>query len=426
MVTNKYLPASGGLVRSVHLFTQAYRRLGHRVLVIAPEMPNRPREQDGVLRVPSFQLLSDREFAVHLPSPSLLHNAVEAFDPHVVHSHHPFLLGNTAVRIAAVRRLPLVFTHHTLYEKYADYIFAGRPRIKAFIVRLVSDYANLCQHVLAPSQSIADLLRSRGVVSDMSIIPTGIDCQAFGRGDGQAARRRLGIEPQAVVVGYVGRLAAEKNLRYLAQAVARWVRCEPRRAFLAVGGGPNAADIRDAFARSGLTGRLFMPGPLHGQDLIDAYHAIDLFSFASQSETQGLVLAEAMAAGRLVLALDGPGVREIVRHGQNGLLLDAATRAEDFGDALEKALAMSSSRRDELSRLAAATAVEFSIDRCTRRALDLYEELSHRAGRDQGDPSLWVRLQRRMEVEKRIWSRRFEAIHDAIHVNGESGRTQGP
>src|SRR5688500_4487566 len=118
LMTNTYLPHVGGVARSVASFAAEFRRQGHGVLVIAPEFEPPVDGEDGVLRVPALKHWRGTDFSVPVPTPGFVASAVDQFAPDVVHSHHPFLIGNTALRIAQSRSLPLVFTHHTMYEQY--------------------------------------------------------------------------------------------------------------------------------------------------------------------------------------------------------------------------------------------------------------------------------------------------------------------
>ena len=229
MFTNTYTPHVGGVARSVSAFAAAYRARGHAVLVVAPELDGQPADEPGVLRVPAVQHFNGTDFAVPLPVPGLLHAALVDFQPQVVHAHHPFLLGDTALRVAAYRDLPVVFTHHTQYEQYTHYVPGDSPAIRRFVTQLSTDFANLCDCVFAPSESVAAIIRQRGVIAPLQVVPTGVDTAAFAQGDGAALRESLEIPKTAFLVGHVGRLAKEKNLDFLAEALARFARDEPYR-----------------------------------------------------------------------------------------------------------------------------------------------------------------------------------------------------
>ncbi len=414
MMTNTYLPHVGGVARTVATFTEALRERGENVLVVAPTFEHASRHEPGVFRMPAIQHFNGSDFSVRLPVPALLSSALDRFQPEVVHSHHPFLLGDTALRVATRRNLPLVFTHHTMYERYTHYVPMDSPAMKRFAIRLTTQYANLCEHVIAPSESIGRVLRERGVRPPLSAIPTGIDPTRFAAGEGEAARAAHGIPQDAFVVGYVGRLAPEKNLAFLARAVARFLAEVPRARFLVVGAGPSEEEIRSVFQEQGLVDRVHVAGTLQGKPLANAYRAIDAFAFASFTETQGMVLAEAMAAGVPVVAVDGPGTREVVRDGENGRLLPEEDEGA-FASALRSLAEAPADRRRAMADAARRTADAFSVDRCTDRLVGLYRQLlSSRPGRRDAEYDAWKQTRRRLETEWNLWASRAQAAFQSI------------
>jgi 1,2-diacylglycerol 3-alpha-glucosyltransferase len=155
-----------------------------------------------------------------LPVTRPLTAELDAFEPDIVHSHHPFLLGDTALRVAAGRRVPAVFTYHTRYELYGHYVAQDSEVMKRLVVNLALGYCDLCDHVIAPSESIANLLAGRGVTAPVSVIPSGVDCALFASGNADRARDLLAIPHDAPVVGHVGRLAPEKNLSFLTESAS--------------------------------------------------------------------------------------------------------------------------------------------------------------------------------------------------------------
>jgi 1,2-diacylglycerol 3-alpha-glucosyltransferase len=420
MMTNTYLPHVGGVARSVQRFTEELRKMGHRVLVVAPEFGDLPGDEEEVVRVPAVQNFNGSDFSVRLPAPGLITPILNRFRPDLIHSHHPFLLGDTALRVAAGRGLPLVFTHHTMYERYTHYVPGDSSTMKRFAVQMVTGYANLCDLVVAPSESIADVLKERGVRTRIEAVPTGVDTAAFAGADGAAARRRWKIPPDAAVVGHVGRLAPEKNLEFLARAMSRFVAGGEERRALIVGGGPSREQIAETFRAAGVADRLVFTGSLGGGALADAYAAMDVFAFASTSETQGMVLAEAMAVGVPVVAVDAPGAREVVRDGVNGRLLGR----EDLGEfvvALERVAA----ERPRLREGALETAEVFSQARCAAKLAGVYGELIEaETARDALgiDQSVWDSAVRLLETEWKLWSGRVTAAADAMEEPPGVGR----
>ncbi len=412
MMTNTYLPHTGGVANSVAAFSRALRTLGHRVKVVAPTFEGADAggaDEADVIRMPALQHFNGSDFSVRLPIPGLLSAELADFRPDVVHAHHPFLLGDTALRVAARFELPLVFTHHTLYERYTHYVPGDSPAMRRFAIRMATEYANLCDHVIAPSESIAGLLVERGVETPITAIPTGIDLERFANGDGGGLRRQLGIPADAFVVGHVGRLAPEKNLDLLSRGIARFLADHPGSHCLIAGTGSAEDTVRANLAAPGVEERVHLLGKLTAQDLVDAYHAMDVFAFASTSETQGMVLAEAMAAGVPVVAIDAPGVREVVRDGENGRLLFEED-ADALADALERCRQCPAGARAEWQGNALETARAFSLERCANRLAGVYSGLLERRPADHApEDSAWSRTLRRLEAEWDLWSSRAEA-----------------
>ncbi|MGE0608377.1 MAG: glycosyltransferase [Pirellulales bacterium] len=414
MLTNTYLPHVGGVARSVEAFAAAYRRRGHRVLIVAPEFPDMPAEEQDVVRVPALQKFNGSDFSVRLPVPGLLSAALQDFQPDVIHAHHPFLLGDTAQRLAAQYDVPLVFTHHTMYEQYTHYVPGDSPALKRFAIELAVGYCNLCDRVIAPSESVAAVLRQRGVDSKIEVIPTGVDVARFAHGDGPALRQSLGIPADSLLIGHVGRLAPEKNLPFLTRAVGDYLRKDRAAHLVVVGGGPSQADLQRLAEERRLAGRVHLLGTRQGQELVDVYRAMDVFVFASQSETQGMVLTEAMAAGTPVIAVDASGAREVVQDGKNGRLLPSQNR-RSFTEALVWLRKQSPEQRTALRQAALQTAEQFSIDATADRALALYEQIS--AAHQRGVPaerSGWEAAQRLIEIEWEMWSNLAQAVGASI------------
>jgi 1,2-diacylglycerol 3-alpha-glucosyltransferase len=416
MMTNTYLPHVGGVARSVSTFAHEFMRQGHEVLVVAPTFPGKPLPPDReaiVERVPSLQNFNGSDFSVRLPFAAALSDRIDHFAADIIHAHHPFLLGDTALRVAMNKNVPIVFTHHTRYEDYTHYV-PFSDALKDIAIELPTSFANLCDGVVAPSESIARLIQKRGVTTPMTVVPTGIDVMAFASADGARARERIGIPSDALVVGHVGRLALEKNLDYLAEAVALFLRDHGAARFLVVGDGSAREQFEAVFAKYGVADQLIITGRRMGPALRDAYRAMDVFVFTSRSETQGMVVAEAMAARLPVVALNASGVREVVNT-SNGILLPAAASVTDFAAAIST-LATDTDRRITLGAGAEQTAQEFSRERSAGRLLAFYEETRRttRARRLMHDLHPWTAMLQRLGLEWDLLSSRTQSIAAAV------------
>jgi glycosyltransferase involved in cell wall biosynthesis len=415
MMTNAYFPQVGGVAGSVDRFTEALRDMGHRVVIVAPTYEDQPEEETDVVRVPAVQNFNGSDFSVSLPVPGILDETLESFHPDIVHAHHPFLIGSTALRVARRLNIPLIYTYHTQYEYYTHYVPLELPRMQAFVIRLSAGYAELADGVIAPSESIADLLQEREVHTPITVVPTGIFPERFAPGDGTEARHELGIPAAIPIIGHVGRLAPEKNLDFLGRAVAQILGKHDRAVFLVVGHGPSAEGLRQHFNARGLGDRLVLPGSLTGKRLVDAYHAMDLFVFASQTETQGMVLTEAMAAGLPVIGLDAPGVREVVDHEGNGLLVDRE-EVSLFCAALETALQWTPEQWAKIQETACRTAERFAMPRCAERLLTAYDDARSRLQTTPRpyDETSWQRAGEQIKAQWQLWSTVAGAVGEVL------------
>jgi 1,2-diacylglycerol 3-alpha-glucosyltransferase len=421
MFTNTFTPHVGGVARSVQGFTREFRRQGHRVVVVAPEFEGMPETEVDVVRLPAIRHFSGSDFSVPVPLPGRVSRTLKDLGPQVIHSHHPFLLGETALRVAASRNLPVVFTHHTLYERYTHYLPGESPRLQRFALELATGYGNLCDAVIVPSRSVADLLAERGVKVPVEVIPTGVDLDVFSPGEGNPLRRQLAMPPGTFVVGHVGRLAEEKNPLFLARAVARFMREESRAHFLLAGTGPAGEAMCRVFEGQGLGRRLHRLGVLGAGELVEAYRAMDVFAFASQTETQGMVLTEAMAVGIPVVAVDGSGVREVVRDGINGRLLPGLDEAE-LARALFWVAELAPENQRRLREAALKTAGDFSMGRTAGQVLTLYRKLLAERPRPKGkEAGRWAASLRFFGEEWKILRNLMHAAENALRVR-ENGK----
>lgn len=358
-LTNTYLPSTNGVARAVSDTTAALRGRGHEVLVVAPEQESRMQRED-VVRVPAVCLATDAEYAVPYPVVGQLAARVSELRPQIVHTNHPFFLGDTALRIASTRGVPLVLTYHTRWGRIGGDALDSEL-VRAFLEEMNTDYANRCDWVVAPSTPLATALRQRGVRTPVSVIPTGTSYQRFSSGDRPRGRRRAGLPESALVVGHVGRLAPEKNLDLLAQGVAAFLVAHPRARFLLVGAGPCREQMLATMQARNVAARVHATGELHDQDLVDAYAAMDVFAFASRTETQGLVLAESLAAGIPIVAVDDPVVRESVDSRGIGRLVEA--RPSAFARALADMVAVLGGNLARVRSAARKRARELSLSR---------------------------------------------------------------
>jgi len=304
---------------SVETLRRGLEARGHQVWVIAPRARHAAPDP-AVIRYPSVPAATYPEFSLPLPIAPWVSRRVRGLGLDVFHAHHPFLLGPLARRLARRAGRPLVFTYHTRYEKYAHYLPLRRSLVEAAAIRLSSSFAASADAVIAPSQAVRQTLAARGMGRRVDVIPTGVDVARFRPGDPVAARRALALPPADPLLLYVGRLDREKSIERVLLAFVHVQGTVPRARLVLVGHGTESARLRTLAGTLPAAGRIaFLPARPHAE-LPVCYQAADVFLFASETETQGLVLAEAAACGVPVVSVAGPGCDEVVRDGETGLL----------------------------------------------------------------------------------------------------------
>jgi 1,2-diacylglycerol 3-alpha-glucosyltransferase len=390
IVAESYLPYLSGVTISTDALARGLRAAGHQVLLVAP----RPADGAAAMAVgstgpepayawlPSYQPPppAPRGYRMPWPVPSAALRAAAAFRPDVVHSQSPFVAGLMARRLAQRTRAPLVFTHHTRFGDYGHYLGPLARPGSAVMEAYLRDFWAGCAAIVAPGSELADEIRGRLGQRPrpvVRVIPTGVDLDAIRALPTPDLRAIAGWPPDAVVVASLGRLAPEKSVELLVDAFALAAGVDPRLRLLLVGGGPSEAALRDRATRPGLAGRVHLSGQLPRLDGIALIRGADLFAFASRTETQGLVLAEALSAGLPVVALEGPGVRDSVRDGIDGIVVPAqpaSDRAARLATVIG-ALAADPERRSALASAAGEGAERFAAPRRIEEMVALYREV---------------------------------------------------
>jgi glycosyltransferase involved in cell wall biosynthesis len=393
-----YLPYLSGVTVSTETLARGLGALGHEVLLAVPR-PARGHEpgtagavgpDPEIAWLPSVKVPpAPPGYRVPLPTVSAALRRVIAFQPDVVHANSPFTSGLMARAVARRSDAPLVFTHHTRFADYGHYLgplaaVSGR----ASAAWLAAWWAG-CAAIIAPSEALAGEIRAalgERRVPLVRAIPTGIDVAGISSAPEGHPRRLAGWAPGIdVVVVSLGRVAPEKSVTVLVDAFALAARHRPRLRLLLVGGGPSQAEVLARAEAAGMGGRVHVTGRLPRLEAIGLVKACDIFAFASQTETQGLVLAEALAAGLPVAAVDGPGVTETVRPGADGIVVPAEPmegREERLAEAIAT-LAGDRRLRERVSRRAREGAFRFDAGRRVAEVAMLYAEVLAR--RPRGD-----------------------------------------
>lgn len=321
MMTNNYKPFVAGVPISVEKLSNSLRTLGHQVTVFAPSYDEQTKEAD-VVRYRALLKGVAGGFSV----PNSLDPQIEIkfregnFD--VIHVHHPMLIGQTARYLSRKYHVPLVSTYHTRYEQYLHYIgLSGLQKVLPLYLQKTLGASNL---VFAPTPNIRDYLKQIGIGVPIEVLPTGLSDASFYPDENKACSLRAKFsDGRPFMFCTIARLAKEKNLEFLLESL--FVYKQKAGAcfkLLLIGEGPYRERLCKRIRELSLTEEIVLVGEVPNESIKDYCHACDLFLFTSRSETQGIVLLEAMAAGTPVLSLRATGTEDIVINGVNGYMTD--------------------------------------------------------------------------------------------------------
>ncbi len=386
-----YLPYLSGVTVATDALARGLRAAGHRVVVAVPRpagpvpaADTRPDEPE-MAWLPSYQgpPPAPPDYRMPWPVPSAALAAVHAARPDVVHAQSPFVSGLMARRVARRLRVPLVLTHHTRFGDYRHYLGPLAAPAAGILAAYLRAYEAGCAGIVAPADDLAAEIERNlagagrpGGGPVIRAIPTGLDLERLRALQPVDPRPGAGWPADAVVAVSVGRLAREKRTDLLLEAFAIAARSADELRLLLVGDGPLREELSARAAQAGVAGRVHLTGRLPRLEALALAAGADLFAFASQTETQGLVLAEALAVGLPVVALDGPGVRGSVDDGADGLVVvpHDLPPASALAAALVE-LAADRERRAVLATGAAAGAARFSASAWIDRIVALYRQL---------------------------------------------------
>ena len=374
MVSDVYFPRVNGVSTSIETFRRTLLAQGVEVKLVVPRYGDEP-EEPGIIRVAGRPVPGDRED--RLLGWRAMHAAVRAAaqDCDLIHVQTPFVAHYAGVKAARQLGLPVLATYHTLFEEYLQHYAPWLPAawLRGQARALSRRQCNQLDAVIVPSSAMRQRLENYGVTVPLHVLPTGIPLAQFAGGDGPAFRLRQGIDPARPLALFVGRVAHEKNIGFLLAALQEARQSLPEVLLLIAGEGPAMRDLQAKTLELGLGDAVKFIGYLdRGRGLPDCYAAADIFVFASRTETQGLVLLEAMAAGLPVVALAEMGTVDILAPGR-GCVVPSATPAA-FGRAMADLLSQPTLWR-RLAEAAPRYAAEWSDAAMAERLADCYRSL---------------------------------------------------
>ncbi|NLY76504.1 MAG: glycosyltransferase family 4 protein [Tissierellia bacterium] len=396
MLTNNYKPFVGGVPISIERLANELRELGHEVYIFAPSYGS-DEEDPYVIRYRSIKKKMKGVITVPYILDSTIEEKFSSLSFDLIHVHHPMLIGYVAQYLKLKYKVPIVFTYHTRYEQYLHYI---RPydviqqhsnRVKNPIISLFEKkvvcrgieklvtfhnriFSNHCQLVFAPSYSMKNFLEEQGTITDVKVVPTGIEEDDF-KCDLNKVKdiRKKYLKDKDYIFCTVSRLGKEKNISFILKGLKIF---KERKGdcfrFLIVGDGDQREELEKEVESLGIEDNVVFCGNIEHKEIRNYYHACDLFLFASQSETQGIVLLEAMAAGLPVVAVYGSGVCDVIENGVNGFMTHMDVNA--WEEKIERIVENEPMRR-QMERNAISKAEQYLSCNIAKTVVGYYRDL---------------------------------------------------
>lgn len=370
MFTDSYRPYTSGVVRSIETTAAKLTELGHEVYIFAPCYPQYEKEAK-VFRFISVPTPTYPDFAIALPFSLYLRSTIKKIGLDVIHVHSPFSMGLLGARSAKRFGIPLVFTYHTMYDQYVHYLPFAQNISRKVVLRLSRNFCNRCDLVITPTEVVRALVEKH-LRTRVEAVPTGIDLDEYTSANPNWLRETYKIDAKTKILLHLGRMGKEKNIGFLLQSYSEIIKKHPDTRLIIVGDGPERLNLIEQTEQMGLGHAVIFTGGIPRQNVVDSYASADVFIFASTTETQGLVLGEAKAAGTPVVAVKALGASEMVTDGVDGFLTPLSL---EVFNARVIELLENDQLREEMSRRALIECDAISAVNMAKKLADSYENI---------------------------------------------------
>ena len=371
-VTNNWTPYSGGVVSSIRSATEQLRNVGHEVVIITLDfLSDYDNDPEYVIRVPcpiKFKY-KEKHIAVPWRPHAYLLQFIQNYAPDVIHVHHPFLLGQCALKVAQKLGIPIVFTYHTVYEDFLQYLPGPTALLTPMVQKTVAHFCQSVDGIIVPSVVAKEYVQKNAQTVPATLLPSPLQNHFLHATP--PVRKRQMSDPLRLLT--VSRFTKEKNVPYILDVFAL-LADDDRFSLTLVGYGAEfEATQRYAYQTLQLPeSRVqFVHKPAR-QVLADYYKEADLFLYAAHTDVQPQVLAEAMAGGTPVIALNRPGPRALIQDGHNGFIVE---NADQMAQRVCQ-IAQNADLHVNLQKNAWQTAQQFRPEMVVAKLVDFYQEVA--------------------------------------------------
>ena len=372
LFTDAYFPQVNGVATTVEELKNSLIKREHKVSVITSQYPKYKDKDKNVLRLRSVKLWNNPELRVSYMFPDRILQRVLRLNVDLIHGFSGGAIPSLGLTLAKIKRKPYVFTYNTRWNKYTHYILNGKIIRPKAMERMVRIYCNVCDHIIAPAQYVKEELISFGVKKPITVIPNGINTNKFKPAKSNDLKKQMGLKKNDQVILCVARLAKEKSLDFLIKSFSEFSKTNPNVYFAIAGDGPEKENLEKLIKSLKIKNKIHMLGCVKYDDIPQVYNGADVFVFASQTETEGMVVLEAMSSGLPVLVVKDRVFEQFIEHRKDGILVEKDET--EFSQNLDKLL-KDEELRATIGANARIKAEQFSLDEVAKKFDNLYKQL---------------------------------------------------
>jgi 1,2-diacylglycerol 3-alpha-glucosyltransferase len=312
------------------------------------------------------------KYPIAVPFSPRIAKILRGLDFDIIHSHHPFVLGPLALKLARRREKPIVYTFHTQYDQYSHYVPLPSGLVNWFSKNQVRRFAQAVDQISTPAESAREVLLRYGVTNNIKIIPNPADLSRFKKANGDWVKKEYHLSNEKLLIN-IGRVAPEKNLGLLLQSFRLMkAKARERMKLMIVGDGPALNGLKQLASDLGIADEVIFTGMVNPSHVPDYLAAADLFVMTSKSEVKPLAQLEALAAGVPIVAVAAAGANDTITDGKDGLLVaeDAERISQGVMDLLFNPEQLARFKRGALD-----TAENYSYQRIAGEYLQLFDQV---------------------------------------------------
>jgi glycosyltransferase involved in cell wall biosynthesis len=378
MISDVYFPRINGVSTSINTFKNELETLGHQVNLIVPHYSTTEQVDPSIVRIPSRYLpLDPEDRAMRWGKIYELQEGLFKSNYDIIHIQTPFIAHYVGVSLAKKLQIPRVETYHTYFEEYLYHYIPFLPKswMKYVARHYTKTQCNDLDAVIVPSTAMQEVLMRYGVKIFTEVLPTGIELEKFQSGDGENFRKSYNIPLDRPTLIFIGRVAFEKNIDFLLHVVDKVRQRIPNVLLLIAGEGPSLPHLKKLAEKLHLNNNVIFVGYLdRNKELLDCYASGDAFVFASNTETQGLVLLEAMALGVPLVSTAVMGTKDILAPNKGALVCDESI--DEFANGVITLLE-DKQLREKLSKEALEYVKTWSAPNMAKKLVSFYEHVIH-------------------------------------------------